>query len=75
MSNSSLVTVVVGLAESHRERLDEAVAALEAAGLTVQRRLKTLGQITGSIPRERLAALKRVTGVAYVEASGEYRAL
>lgn len=75
MSDASLVAVVVGVAESHRGRMAEVAAALEAAGLTVQRRLATLGHITGYVARERLADLERVTGVAYVETSGDYRAL
>lgn len=69
------MAVVVGLAESHRERMAEVVTALQAAGLTVRRRLLALGQVTGSVPRERLAALERVPGVAYVEQSGDYYAL
>ncbi|OYT72434.1 MAG: hypothetical protein CFK52_05310 [Chloracidobacterium sp. CP2_5A] len=76
MSTSSPVAVVVTLAESHRGRLAEVAASLEAAGLKVARRLTTLGQITGSVQRDRLADLRQVTGVADVEQSGdEYRAL
>ncbi len=74
MSETSLVAVVVGLTDGHRERMAEVVAALESAGLTVQRRLATLGQITGYVSRDRLADLESVTGVAYVEPSGDYRA-
>ncbi len=75
MSASPLVAVVVTLAKSHWRRIDEVAASLEAAGLTVARRLTTLGQITGSAHPERLADLQRVTGVARVERSGEYRVL
>jgi methylmalonyl-CoA mutase cobalamin-binding subunit len=75
VSSSPSVAVVVSVAESHRERLAEVVAALQAAGLTVARRLLALGQVTGSVPRERLPELERVPGVAYVELSGDYHAL
>jgi|YNPBryunderm2012_1023409.scaffolds.fasta_scaffold00473_3 methylmalonyl-CoA mutase cobalamin-binding subunit len=74
-SSSPSVAVVVGLAESYRERFAEVVANLQAAGLTVARRLTALGQVTGTVPRERLAELERVPGVAYVELSGDYYAL
>ncbi|MGQ9897716.1 MAG: hypothetical protein ACUVR8_09205 [Acidobacteriota bacterium] len=75
VSSSSSIAVVVSLAESHRERMAEVVAALQSAGLTITRQLITLGQVTGSVPRERLAELEQVPGVAYVEHSGNYRAL
>ncbi|WP_293697245.1 hypothetical protein [uncultured Agrococcus sp.] len=57
------------------DRLDEIVAALESAGLCVDRVLGTLGQITGHTPAEdaRDAATARasfaaVTGISSVDA-------
>ncbi|MFQ3580907.1 MAG: hypothetical protein SNJ67_03680 [Chloracidobacterium sp.] len=78
MSNAALpssVAVVISLTADYRERMSEVVAALRVAGLNVTRQLHSLGQITGTVSRERLTDLERVPGVAYVEQSGEYHAL
>lgn len=71
---------VVTVDDEHLSRLSSIAAELEAAGLTVDRVLKSLGQITGSadIDDDDAAATFRSTlastdGVVSVDNSQQYR--
>lgn len=70
---------VVTVDDEHLSRLSSIAAELEAAGLTVDRVLKSLGQITGSADIDDDAAatfrstLASTDGVVSVDNSQQYR--
>ncbi|MBI3964562.1 MAG: hypothetical protein HY329_02920 [Chloroflexi bacterium] len=59
--------VNVAVAEDFLDRFADVVRRCEQAGLKVKQRLEAAGVVTGSIASEKLAALKRVPGVAAVD--------
>lgn len=62
-----VVPVIVSVAEDHLDRIADLAERLSGSGLRVQQILKTLGTITGRIPRSKVAEIGRLEGVASVE--------
>ena len=69
---TELVTVTV--ADDHRDRLDDVVAALRAAGATVTQVLPALGLVSVACPDGERPRLEAVPGVEAVEADLDHQA-
>jgi hypothetical protein len=54
---------------------DAEAAALEAAGMVVERRILSMPIVAGTIDAEALALIERLPGVVRIEPDGEMRAL
>ncbi|MDP9436932.1 MAG: hypothetical protein M3P93_17815 [Actinomycetota bacterium] len=52
---------------------DRVVQDLTAAGMQVERVMRRLGVVSGTVPREQLAGLGRIEGVTAVERDREVR--
>ncbi|NER33068.1 MAG: ketohydroxyglutarate aldolase [Oscillatoria sp. SIO1A7] len=63
----SKLSLLVSVGEEHRQRIREVARGLESAGMKVEQLMEAIGTIAGSCDSERLAAVHRVRGVAYVE--------
>ncbi len=66
----SHIEVVVSATEDGRADLGRLAAELREKGLRVSRTMESLGMIAGTAPVGGLDALRKVKGVALVEASG-----
>lgn len=64
---------IVTVEESYRGQIGEVTAALESAGLHVERVLKTLGIVCGSGDADCRVALSHIEGVASVDADRTVR--
>lgn len=65
--------VLVTVAEGHEDRIDDVAAALEAAGLSVERVLRAVGVIVGSGEAGLRATLAGLDGVGAVEPDRQVR--
>ena len=63
--------LLVSVADGHR--IEDVVAALEAAGLQVEKVLRGVGVVVGTCDDEYRSALSGVPGVGSVEADREIR--
>ena len=61
------VQVTVSIDDAHLEQIDQVSNQLEAAGLTIEQTLSTVGVVTGSVDSDKMSALSEVTGVDSVE--------
>lgn len=76
MSNSCDQTnVVIVVNDEHRELLAQVVVDLQAAGLTVERVMESIGTIAGSVEMKDFSALSQVKGIAHVEPARECQIL
>ncbi|GHD09235.1 ketohydroxyglutarate aldolase [Zhihengliuella salsuginis] len=64
---------IVTVEETYREQIGDVTAALESAGLRVERVLKTLGIVCGSADGDCRVVFARVEGVASVDAQRRVR--
>jgi hypothetical protein len=65
------VNLSVVVDDQYKDRFSEVVDELKRSGMTVDRQLKSIGVITGSIDSAKVDALKRINGVADVEEARE----
>ncbi len=68
------IEVIVSIDQEHQNRLDEVADRLRAAGLRIDKRLKEVGMITGSIEKSKMNKLSGIKGVSYVEPSSDVTA-
>ncbi len=59
--------VVISVADGHLDRIDEVVARLREAGVQVEKVLRTVGVITGSVGETGVHSLGVLDGVGSVE--------
>lgn len=64
----SKINVNIAIADSALDRMDEIVVALEALGVTVTRRLESIGIVTGTVDGDLLQQLRGLAGIVDVEA-------
>ncbi len=62
----AMLRILVSVKDEHIGRLDDVAAAAETAGMTVNRRLASIGVFSGVINEQHLGALQSVSGVAHV---------
>jgi hypothetical protein len=67
------IGIVVTVSEAALERLREVEAALRGAGMDVEQVLDAIGAVTGFASPGQIEIIRRVPGVAAVEASREIR--
>ncbi len=65
--------VVITVRDEHLTTLAQVADGLRAAGMRVDQVLGAAGVITGSVPPDRRAGVRRVPGVAAVEDDGTVR--
>ena len=70
-SQEKQLDVVVTVAGEHRERIEHVADGLRAAGLKVIRVLAENAQVTGTVRKDQLDALRAVAGVQRVDRSDE----
>jgi hypothetical protein len=70
-SDEQAVRVVVSASDDHLERMDELAERLRQSGMQIDTLLKTLGALTGSVSRSKLAELGKLEGVSSVEPERE----
>lgn len=59
--------VTISVADGHLDKIDEVVARLEGAGVRVEKVLRAVGMIIGSVEETGMAALGVLEGVGSVE--------
>lgn len=59
--------VTISVADGHVDRIDEVVARVEVAGVRVEKVLRSVGVIVGSVEEAGLHALGALDGVGSVE--------
>jgi hypothetical protein len=69
----SMTKVNIAIDDQYRPLFAEVVMAMENVGLHVDRQLRRIGVVSGSIEAQRLPELRRVEGIRNVEASGTYQ--
>jgi hypothetical protein len=69
----SRVSITVLVDQPHQGQISKVVAALQAAGMTVDHWMETIGVVTGSVDSSQMAAIAAVTGVAAVEPAQTYQ--
>lgn len=67
--------VVIVVNDEHRELLAQVVVDLQAAGLTVEQVMESIGTIAGSVEMKDFSALCQVKGIAHVEPARECQVL
>ena len=67
------VNVSVSVADASTERFSEVVRRLKGAGLNVDRELKEIGVVTGSVDPEKAGTLGEIEGVSHVERSRDFQ--
>ncbi|MFP5071136.1 hypothetical protein ACLFMI_15915 [Pseudonocardia nantongensis] len=65
--------LLVTVADGHGDRIDDLVASLESAGLSVERVLRAVGVIVGTCEPDRRSTLAGLDGVGAVEPDRELR--
>lgn len=75
MAESNIFRVVVSVEQPALKQIKQVVAALESAGLKVDQVMPVLGIVTGAVDAAKVAALKKVMGVAAVEKDEEMKAI
>jgi len=68
MTAPDRVNVSVSVDDAHLGQMDQIVARLRAAGMHVDSSLGAIGTILGHAPGDKVPALRRLPGVAAVEA-------
>ncbi len=63
----SKVNLTVSVADDHLENFSEVVARCRKAGMSVEREMKSIGMISGSIDEAALEKLRRIKGVLLAE--------
>lgn len=71
----SSIRVSITIESSHLQRYDEIVSRSQEAGLTVERQMRVIGVISGSIETSRLPGLRAIDGVRDVEPSRDVQCL
>lgn len=71
----AMLRILVSVKDEHVGRLDDVAAAAETVGMTVNRRLASVGVFSGVINDQHLGALQRVSGVAHVSEDRDVRPL
>ena len=61
------IPVNLGISDQYLDRFDEVVALVKEKGMTVQRTLRTLGIISGTISINKATSLKSLPGIAHFE--------
>lgn len=74
MANQRL-HVMVSVDDGHLVEIDDVAEKLRVAGLNVERTLKGIGIITGSVASDDVDGLAPVEGVSHVEEQHEVRAI
>ena len=70
---ASEIEVVVVVSEDHRHAIDHVAHDLARRGLHVERTLRAIGMVTGSVAADKLRGLRLVEGVQTVEPAREIR--
>ncbi len=73
MLHPEQISVTVSVDDAHRTAVDQVADRLRAAGMHVERSLRHIGAISGHVTRDRFDGLKRIEGVAGVEAAQTFR--
>lgn len=73
MLHSELIAVTVSVDDAHRAAVDQVADRLRAAGMQVERSLRSIGAISGQITPDRFDGLKQIEGVAGVEAARTFQ--
>lgn len=68
-----MAKVSVSVSDDYLDRFGEVADAARGAGLDIERQLKVLGILSGSIDPSRMEELQRVPGVQSVEQEHEYQ--
>lgn len=71
MPEANSIDVVVTVSDQHVHKLDELARHLQAQGLQIDRTLRELGMITGTVASDKLQGLARIEGVNAVEPAGQ----
>ena len=67
MNSSKSNDVIVTISDQHLENIQAVAAELESAGMKVNKVLKTVGIITGSMPSSITDTLSNLEGVVSIE--------
>jgi hypothetical protein len=63
------VSVTVAIADSYLSKFGDVLKRTKRAGLDIEQALKDIGVLTGKIDFDKVAALRKVKGIASVETS------
>ena len=75
MAKKVLQRVVVTVDDQFLEKIKSVATGLRSAGMQVDKILPTVGTVSGEIAQGKMAALKKVKGVASVEMDKEMQAI
>ncbi|MBP6824380.1 MAG: ketohydroxyglutarate aldolase [Acidobacteria bacterium] len=69
----SKVNLTVSVADDHLKDFSEIVARCRKAGMTIEREMKSIGIISGSIDEAAVEKLRRVKGVSLAESESSFQ--
>lgn len=75
MAEANFLRVVVSVEQQSLKQIKQVAAALKSAGLQVDQVMPVLGVITGEVDAAKIAALKKIKGVAAVEKDEQMSAI
>jgi hypothetical protein len=75
MSKKTVLRVVVTIDEGSLKRTKVVAGELRSAGMKVEKILPKLGFIAGKVHKDKLKALKKISGVAAIELDQEMNAM
>jgi hypothetical protein len=68
------VSVLVTVADSHRDEIDVIANRLESAGMSVAQKFRLGGVIAGEVAKNKLGAIRKFEGVSTVEEEPSFKA-